>query len=55
MTYRSKHVTVSIKSSPDRVYEFVSNPSNLSKWASSLSGSIEKIEVTGLPNLRWDE
>ena len=44
MTYRSRHVSVSIKSSPDRVYEFVSNPSNLPKWAAGLSGSIEEIE-----------
>lgn len=43
MTYRSIQVSVSIKSSPDRICEFVSNPPNLPKWAAGLSGSIEKI------------
>ena len=43
MTFMAKHITVSINRSAAQVYEFASNPENLSKWAAGLSGSIKKI------------
>ncbi len=43
MTFKSQHISVSINSSADRVYEFASNPENLPKWAAGLSGSIKKV------------
>ncbi len=42
-TYQVRHITVSIKRPPDEVYAFVSNPENLPKWATGLSGSIRNI------------
>jgi len=39
----SKTISVSIARSPKDVYEFVSNPSNLSMWASGLGTSIENV------------
>ena len=44
MTFRSKHVNVSISRSADDVYDFTSNPENLPKWAAGLSGSIKNIK-----------
>ena len=43
ITFKSRHVSVSINRSADQVYEFASNPKNLPKWAAGLSGSIKKI------------
>ena len=40
---KSKTLSVSINCEPKKVYEFVSNPENLPKWAKGLSGSIKKI------------
>ena len=39
----SQTISVSIKRNPKDVYEFVSNPINLPKWASGLGTSIENI------------
>ena len=44
MTFRSKHVNVSINRSADDVYDFASKPENLSQWAAGLAGSIKNIE-----------
>jgi uncharacterized membrane protein len=43
MTFKSRHISVSIKQSADQVYAFASNPENLPKWASGLSGSIKNV------------
>ena len=43
MTFKSRHISVSIKQSANQVYEFASNPDNLPKWASGLSGSIKNV------------
>ena len=43
MTFKSRHISVSIKQSANQVYEFASNPENLPKWASGLSGSIKNV------------
>ena len=44
MTFTAKHISVSINRSADQVYEFVSDPENLPKWAAGLSGSIKKVD-----------
>src|SRR5437867_11506591 len=43
MTFRSKHVSVSIDRPADEVYEFASNPENWPQWAAGLSGSMENV------------
>ena len=43
MTHQVRHISVSIDRPPDEVYSFVSNPENLPKWATGLSGSIKKV------------
>lgn len=43
MTFRSKHVSVSIDCPADEVYAFIANPENLPSWAAGLSGSIQNI------------
>ena len=43
MTFKSQHISVSINHPADQVYEFASNPENLPKWASGLSGSIKNV------------
>lgn len=43
MTFKSAHISVSINRPATEVYEFVSNPENLPKWAAGLSGSIRKV------------
>lgn len=43
MTFKSKHISVSINRSADDVYEFASNPENLPQWAAGLSGSMENV------------
>ena len=41
--FKSLHLSVSINCPADKVYEFASNPENLPKWASGLSGSINNV------------
>lgn len=44
MTFLSKHISISINRPATQVYDFASNPENLPKWASGLSGSsIQKV------------
>jgi hypothetical protein len=43
MTFKSRHVSISINRTADEVYNFVSNPQNLPLWASGLSGSIKNV------------
>jgi hypothetical protein len=38
----SRTLSVSIRCSPDKVYEFVTNPENLPKWAQGLGRSVRK-------------
>jgi hypothetical protein len=39
-----RHIGVSINRPANEVYEFASNPENLSQWATGLGGSIKKLE-----------
>jgi hypothetical protein len=41
MTFRSKHVSVSIDRPADEVYAFVANPETWPQWAAGISGSME--------------
>jgi Polyketide cyclase / dehydrase and lipid transport len=43
MTFIARHISVSINRAAAEVYEFVSTPGNLPKWAAGLSGSIRKV------------
>lgn len=43
LTFKSQHISVSINCSAEQVYEFASNPENLPKWATGLSGSIKNV------------
>jgi len=43
MTFKSKHVSVSIARSADEVYEFASDPATWPQWAAGLSGSMENV------------
>jgi len=43
LTFKSRHISVSIDRPVDQVYEFASNPENLPEWAAGLSGSIKKV------------
>src|SRR4030065_2726989 len=43
MTFKSQHISVSINRPANQVYEFVSNPENLPKWAAGLCGSIKNV------------
>jgi len=43
MTFESQHISISINRPATEIYEFVSNPENLPKWAAGLSGSIRKV------------
>jgi hypothetical protein len=42
MTFFTRHISTSINRPAAEVYAFVSNPENLPKWATGLSGSIRK-------------
>jgi carbon monoxide dehydrogenase subunit G len=42
MTFTSRTLSVSIDRPPSKVYDFVSNPENLPKWATGLCKSIGK-------------
>jgi len=44
LTFSAKHISVSIDRTSSEVYEYVSNPINLPKWAAGLSGSIRKVD-----------
>jgi hypothetical protein len=44
LLFRSKTLSVSIASDPDKVYEFVSNPKNLPKWATTFCRSVRRSE-----------
>jgi hypothetical protein len=44
MTFKSRHISVSINRPEGQVYEFASNPGNLPKWAAGLSGSIKNVK-----------
>lgn len=43
MTYETQHISITINRSHNDVYSFASNPENMPKWASGLSGSIEEV------------
>ncbi len=43
MTFQPLHLSVSIDRPAAAVYAFVSDPRNLPRWASGLSGSIEQV------------
>ena len=40
--YPAKHISISIRRSPQDIYEFASNPENLPQWAAGLSGAFIK-------------
>ena len=41
-SHQVRHVSISIQRPPDVVYEFISKPENLPKWATGL-GSVKKV------------
>lgn len=41
--HRVRHISVFIDRSPEKVYEFASNPANLPRWATGLGGSIREV------------
>ena len=43
MSFKSRHVSISINHPADEVYVFVSNPENLPKWAAGISGSVKNV------------
>lgn len=42
-TFEAKNISISISRPSNEVYEFVSNPMNLPKWATGLSDSIQNV------------
>jgi Polyketide cyclase / dehydrase and lipid transport len=62
---RSRTLSVSIDCPPDRVYDFVSNPENIPRWATAFARSIKRagaewiVETTDGPMeirfVRWNE
>lgn len=42
MIFPSRTLSVSINCPPDKVYDFISNPENLPKWAAGLCKSVRK-------------
>lgn len=42
MIFPSRTVSISIDRPPDKVYDFISNPENLPKWAAGLCKSVKK-------------
>ncbi|MEK6555241.1 MAG: SRPBCC family protein [Bdellovibrionota bacterium] len=42
-TFEAKNISISISRPFNEVYMFISNPMNLPKWATGLSGSIENV------------
>jgi hypothetical protein len=43
MSFNSRHVSISINNSAEKVYGFASDPENLPKWAAGVSGSIKNV------------
>jgi uncharacterized membrane protein len=43
MSFKSRHVNISINHPADEVYVFASNPENLPKWAAGISGSVKNV------------
>lgn len=43
MSFKSRHVSISINHPANKVYEFASNPENLPKWAAGISGSVKNV------------
>lgn len=43
MIFAARHISVSINCPATEVYEFAADPRNLPRWATGLSGSIEKV------------
>jgi hypothetical protein len=43
MSFKSRHVSISINHPANEVYEFASNPENLPKWAAGISGSVKNV------------
>lgn len=43
MSFKSRHVGISINHPADEVYEFASNPENLPKWSAGISGSVKNV------------
>jgi hypothetical protein len=41
--FNSRHVSISINNSAEKVYEFTSDPENLPKWAAGVGGSIKNV------------
>ena len=41
--FNSRHVSISINNSTEKVYEFASDPENLPKWAAGVGGSIKNV------------
>jgi hypothetical protein len=39
----SKHISVFIRSTPRKIYDFARDPGNLPKWASGLGAAVEKV------------
>jgi hypothetical protein len=46
--FAARTLSVSIGCQPDKVYEFVSNPENLPKWAKGLGKSVRKVDADWL-------
>ena len=42
MPIKSRTLSISIDSEPTRIYEFVSDPKNITKWAQGLGSSVRK-------------
>jgi hypothetical protein len=41
--FNSRHVSISINNSAEKVYEFTSDPENLPKWAAGVGSSIKNV------------
>jgi hypothetical protein len=48
--FAARTLSVSIGCQPNKVYEFVSNPENLPKWAQGLGKSVHKIDADWIVN-----
>lgn len=43
MTFKSRHISVSINRPAEEVYDFASNPENLPKWAAGLGSLVKNV------------
>ena len=43
MSLNSRHVSISINNSANKVYEFASDPENLPKWAAGVGSSVKNV------------